>query len=315
MSMITTAVIGVGYLGKYHAEKYAALPSSDLVAVVDADEQIAREVAERCGCRALTDYRELLGEVEAVSVAVPTRLHYAITRDLLEHGCHVLVEKPITVTVAEAQELVDLARTRERVLQVGHLERFNPALLNLDRVSPSPVRFIESHRLAPYKPRGADVNVVLDLMIHDIDIILDIVRSDLARIDANGAKILGDAVDIANARLLFENGCVANVTASRVSTKTERKMRLFERDRYISIDFHNRILKVNCKGSNEAFPGIPEIISEEFVYERSDALMTEIEQFLASVAGGPPPLVSGEEGRRALDAAIRITELMQAETL
>ncbi len=313
MSKITTAVVGVGYLGRFHARKYAQLPDSQLVAVADIDPQAARAVAHELGVEALNDYRELLGRVDAVSIVVPTSLHYETTRDFLMHGSHVLVEKPVTRTVGEAQALIELAQVQGRILQVGHLERFNTAILDLDRVLNRPL-FIESHRLAPYKPRGTDVSVVLDLMIHDIDIILNIVRSDLARIDASGVPVLSDAVDIANARLVFENGCVANVTASRVSMKTERKMRVFQHDAYISIDFQDRVLSVHRKGTGEMFPGIPEIESEKFKYEDGDALKTEIECFLKTIRENGKPVVSGEDGKRALETATRITELVTGQS-
>ncbi|HEX2237504.1 MAG TPA: Gfo/Idh/MocA family oxidoreductase [Gammaproteobacteria bacterium] len=313
MSKITTAVVGVGYLGGFHAHKYTQLADSELIAVVDLDPMAARRTAARHGVEALQDYRELLGHVDAVSIVVPTSLHYKIARDFLDCGSHVLVEKPMTTTLDEAQALIDLARERRRILQVGHLERFNTAILDLDRVLDKPL-FIESHRLAPYKPRGTDVSVVLDLMIHDIDIILNIVRSDVKRIDASGVPVLSDAVDIANARLVFENGCVANVTASRVSMKTERKMRVFQRDAYISIDFQARVLLVQRKGAKEIFPGVLGIESEQFRYKDGDALKTEIALFLKAIQDGGTPVVSGEDGKRALETAIRITELVTGQT-
>jgi predicted dehydrogenase len=309
MSRITTAVVGVGYLGKFHAQKYAKVPESQLLAVVDVDPHAAQAAVRAADVRALTDYRELLGRVDAVSIVVPTRLHYEVARDFLSHGSHVLLEKPMTSTLDEAQDLIDLARRHRRILQIGHLERFNNAILDLDRVLDRPL-FIETHRLAPYKPRGTDVSVVLDLMIHDIDIILNIVRSDLARLDASGVPVLSDAVDIANARLVFKNGCVANVTASRVSQKTERKMRVFQHDAYISIDFQDRVLSVHRKGSGEMFPGVPKIENEQFRYEDGDALRTEIELFLKAIRENAEPVVSGEDGKRALETAIRITDLV-----
>jgi predicted dehydrogenase len=303
------AVIGVGYLGKFHAQKYAALPNADLVAVVDASPQQAATVAADCHCRALTDYRELLGRVDAVSIAVPTTLHYQVAKDFLEHGTHVLVEKPITTTVEEAAELNRIARERGVILQVGHLERFNAALLDLADRTMAPL-FIESHRLAPFKPRATDVNVVLDLMIHDIDIILDMVRSPVSSLAASGAQVLSQAVDIANARIEFENGCVANVTSSRVSMKTERKMRIFQKNAYISVDFQNRGLAIHRVGEGEMFPGVPEITSEESFFEESDALKSEIIAFLDAIEQGTPVIVSGEDGQRALETAIRITDLV-----
>ncbi len=312
MSKITTAVIGTGYLGKFHAQKYAQLPHSELLAVVDNNPQTARSIADQHGVKALTDYRELLGEVEAVSIVVPTSLHFEVAQAFLEHGSHVLVEKPITATVEQAQKLTDLARAQQRVLQVGHLERFNKAILDLDSFLHQPL-FIESHRLAPFKPRGTDVSVVLDLMIHDIDIILTIVGSPLAKIEANGAAVLSDAVDIANARLQFENGCVANVTASRISLKTERKMRIFQLDAYLSVDFQNRELAIHRKGQGEMYPGIPDIDSKQMRYEEGDALKTEIELFLKAIEEGSEPIVSGEDGKQALQAAIEITRMLSKQ--
>ena len=310
MSKLKTAVIGVGYLGKFHADKYAALENSDLIAVVDADVQIGRAIADKHGVKALTDYHELLGKVDAVSIATPTTTHHQIARDFLEHNCHVLIEKPITVTVDEADDLIELALSHERVLQVGHLERFNAALMDLGDTLETPT-FIESHRLAPFNPRAIDVNVILDLMIHDIDIILDIVKSDIKEMRASGTPVLTGSTDIANVRLEFENGCVANVTASRVSTKTERKMRIFQQNAYISVDFHNRVLNIYKKGDKEMHPGIPEIIGEESTYDNSDALKLEIIAFLDAIQQGKPVLVSGEDGRRALDAAIQISALLK----
>jgi len=310
MSKLKTAVIGVGYLGKFHAQKYAALPNSELVAVVDANADTAKEIGDQHGVRALTDYHELLGTVDAVSIAAPTTLHHQIARDFLEHNCHVLIEKPITVTVDEADDLIELALANELIIQVGHLERFNAALVNLGDTLKAPT-FIESHRLAPFNPRATDVNVVLDLMIHDIDIILNIVKSDIREMRVSGTPVLTPSTDIANARIEFESGCVANVTASRVSAKTERKMRIFQHDAYISVDFHNRVLNVYKKGEKEMLPGIPEIVSEESTYENNDALNLEIIAFMDSIQNGTPVIVSGEDGRRALDAAIRISSLLK----
>ncbi|CAI8911027.1 Gfo/Idh/MocA family protein [Methylocaldum szegediense] len=311
MSALKCAVVGVGYLGKFHAEKYAALPDCELVAVVDTDPATAQTVAEKTACQALTDYRELLGRVDAVSIVVPTSLHHQVAKDFLIAGAHVLVEKPITVTVAEADELVRIAEEKCLTLMVGHLERFNAALLALDLTEDKPI-FIESHRLAPFKPRANDVSVVLDLMIHDIDIILDLVDCEVDRIDAKGVPVLTGDIDIANARISFKNGSVANVTASRVSQKVERKMRLFMPKAYISVDFQNRVLTRHRKGEGEMFPGIPEIVSEESVFENGDALMEEIKHFVACIRNRREPLISGHAGRRALATATEITRLLNA---
>jgi predicted dehydrogenase len=308
MKKLKCAVIGTGYLGKFHAEKYATLSDCELVAVVDINEQAAQTVAEKHGARALTDYASLLGTVDAVSIVVPTTLHYQVAKDFLNAGVHVLVEKPITVTVAEADELIAIAKEKNLILQVGHLERFNPAVLGLDKEE-KPL-FIESHRLSPFNPRANDVSVVLDLMIHDIDIILALVDSEIERIDASGTPVLTQGTDIANARLTFKNGCVANVTASRISMKMERKMRMFRPSSYISVDFQNRVLSKYQTGTKEMFPGVPEIISEESTFDSADALLEEIKHFVNCIHTGDNPLVSGVAGRRALATAIQITQLL-----
>ncbi|MDP3009408.1 MAG: Gfo/Idh/MocA family oxidoreductase [Methylococcales bacterium] len=308
MKKLKCAVIGTGYLGKFHAEKYALLPDCELVAVVDINQEAAQSVADKHGAEALTDYSSLLNTVDAVSIVVPTTLHHQVAKDFLNAGVHVLVEKPITVTVAEADELIAIAAAKNLILQVGHLERFNPAVLGLDKEE-KPL-FIESHRLSPFNPRANDVSVVLDLMIHDIDIILALVDSEIERIDASGTPVLTQGTDIANARLTFKNGCVANVTASRISMKMERKMRLFRPSSYISVDFQNRILSKYQTGTKEMFPGVPEIISEESTFDSADALLEEIKHFVNCIHTGDNPLVSGVAGRRALATAIQITQLL-----
>jgi predicted dehydrogenase len=308
MKKIRCAVIGVGYLGQFHAEKYACLPNAELVAVVDASSSRAEEVAAKVGgVRAFTDYRQLLGMVDAVSIVVPTQLHHEVARAFLDHGVHVLLEKPITTTLAEADDLVALAAERRVVLQVGHLERFNPVIMALDGVLNRP-GFIESIRIAPFKPRGTDVNVVLDLMIHDIDIIQHLVGSPVKQINSIGAPVFTEEEDIANARILFENGCVANVTASRISFKSERRMRIFQPDAYINVDFQNKKVAIFRKGEGEMVSGVPNVAMEEKVFEQSDALYAEIEAFLSSVATGRPAVVTGEDGRRALETALMINK-------
>ncbi len=307
MGKIRAAVVGVGYLGKFHAEKYAQIPEAELVAVVDTDREKREELAQRLGTEAVADHREILDRVDAVSIAVPTRYHHAVARDFLERGIHVLLEKPITTTLAEADDLIRIASAKKLVFQVGHLERFNPAVLALDAVLNGP-RFVESIRIAPFKPRGTDVNVVLDLMIHDIDIIRTIVGSDVREIRAVGAPVFTGEEDIANARIEFGNGCVANVTASRVSFKSERKMRIFQADAYIIVDFQNRKLVVVRRGEGEAMPGVPNVRVDEQGFEASDALLEEIRSFVRSVAAGSPPKVPAEDGRAALEIALRINQ-------
>lgn len=310
MNKLKCAVIGSGYLGKFHAEKYAALAPCDLTAVVDTNEQTAQHLAAKYNTRALVDYRALLGEVDAVSIVTPTKLHYQVAADFLKAGSHVLVEKPITTTVAEADELIALAKQRQVVLQVGHLERFNPAVTGLDQAE-KPL-FIEAHRLSPFNTRANDVSVVLDLMIHDIDIILALVDSPIKHIAASGTAVLTQATDIANARLSFASGCVANVTASRISMKTERKMRLFGPSSYVSVDFQGKVLTKYKTGEQEMFPGVPQIVNEESVFTDCDPLAAEIKHFIDCIQTGKNPLVSGVAGRRALQTAIEITDLLEA---
>jgi predicted dehydrogenase len=307
MAKIRAAVVGVGYLGRFHAQKYSQVAGCELVAVVDSRAEARGQVAAELGVPGLADHRELLGKVDAVSVVTQTPAHFAVARDFLESGAHVLVEKPITETQAEAVALIELARSRQRILQVGHLERFNAAILGAEPYLTQP-RFIECHRLAPYRERGTDVNVVLDLMIHDIDIVQTIVDSPIASIDAIGTTVFSDEIDIANARITFENGCVANATASRVSLKTERKMRVFEDDAYLSMDLQQKILTVIRKREGPVAAGQLPVTIEERNFDQGDALKAEIESFLSSIQTGKPPVVTGEAGLRALDTAMRITE-------
>ncbi len=302
-----TAVIGVGYLGRFHAQKYASLTGSTLVGIADPSESARSSVGAELGVPAHADYRELLGKVDAVSIATPTASHYEVAKAFLEAGAHVLVEKPMTVTVAEAESLIGTARQAQRVLQVGHLERFNSAVQAVQPVLRVP-RFIESARLAPFKQRGTDVNVVLDLMIHDIDLILSIVRSPAVSVDAIGSSVFSGEIDIANARLRFANGCVANATASRVSLKTERKLRLFQDDAYVSIDLQQKILTVIRKGDGLGADGMPRVDIEENNFEQGDALKDEICAFLHAAATGGAAPVSGEDGLLALRTAVSITE-------
>ncbi|MFK7814809.1 MAG: Gfo/Idh/MocA family oxidoreductase [Gammaproteobacteria bacterium] len=309
MSEIRTAVIGVGYLGRFHAQKYSELKNSRLLGVVDTDFESAQKVASEVGCKAYTDYHDILGEVDAVSIVVPTDLHYQVTADFLKHSTHVLVEKPITTTVDQADELIALANSNNCILQVGHLERFNPAILAMENEI-SDIRFIESHRLAPYNPRGTEVSVILDLMIHDIDIILDLVNSEVEKIDASGTPVLSNDFDIANARIVFKNGCVANVTASRVSNKTDRKMRIFKNDAYLSVDFQNRELATYKRGNGEMYPGVPNIDIQKDNFDKSDALMAEIDHFLTCIETNSTPKVTGQDAKQALLTAIQISELL-----
>jgi predicted dehydrogenase len=311
MEKIRAAVVGVGYLGRYHAQKYAQLPDCSLVGVVDSQAEAAARVAAEVQAPAYGDFRELLGKVDAVSVVTPTPTHYDIARAFLEAGAHVLLEKPITETTAQAERLIGVARECGRVLQVGHLERFNPAILAAEALLTRP-RFIECHRLAPFKERGTDVNVVLDLMIHDIDLVQMIVGSPVASLEAIGTPVFSAEIDIANARLRFDSGCVANVTASRVSLKTERKLRVFRDDAYLSIDLQQKILTVIRKREPPASEGQLPVQIEEQSFDQGDALLAEIQSFIAAIRGERQVLVGGEDGLRALRTAIAITQCVQA---
>jgi predicted dehydrogenase len=312
MKKYKCAVIGVGYLGRFHAEKYASIDGAELVAICDTDEKRCIEIADKLEVPAVFNYRELKGKVDAVSIVTPTVTHYDIAKFFLENNVHILLEKPITKTVAEAESLISLARKNKLILQVGHLERFNNVLKEVGHLIKEP-RFIESHRLAMYNPRGTDVNVMLDLMIHDIDIIQCLVKSPIKKIHANGASILTDKTDIVNARIEFENFCVANVTASRVSLRNERRMRIFQHDAYITFDLDKKHVSLHYKGDEEMFPGVQEIISKEQTFEKGDALKDEIASFIDSIRHNKPPLVTGEDGKNALATAIKITHLVNSQ--
>jgi predicted dehydrogenase len=311
MSKIRAAVVGVGYLGRFHAQKYAQLPACELIAVVDGRAEVRDAVAAEVKTRALSDYRELLGQVDAVSVVTPTSAHFEIADAFLAAGAHVLVEKPITETPQQARALIATAAKGKRILQVGHLERFNAAILAAEPHLSTP-RFIECQRLAPFKERGTDVNVVLDLMIHDIDLVQSLAGSEIVSIDAVGTPVFSGEIDIANARIRFANGCVANTTASRVSLKTERKLRIFEDAAYISLDLQQKILTLIRRKEGAPLAGQLPVTIEEANLEQGDALKSEIEAFLECIRNDRKPIVSGEDGLRALETAIRITEQVHA---
>lgn len=307
---IRVGVVGVGYVGHHHARIYSELPGVELVGVVDIDETRLQEVGARYRLQLCRDYRELLKRVDAVSVAVPTLLHYPIAKEFLECGVDVLVEKPIAQSLAQADELVEIARVDDRIFQVGHIERFNGAVQALEAVVKSP-GFIECHRLGPFAHRNTDVDVVLDLMIHDIDIVLNLIKSPVTAVTAVGVPVISDQVDIANARLQFASGCVANLTASRVSVERVRRVRIFQRDTFISLDYSQQEIAVyhripGAKGT--AAPATPAIVKEDIPIDKAEPLRVEIESFIECVRARKRPLVSGEEGRDALKVASQIVE-------
>ncbi len=318
LGAVRTAVVGVGYLGRFHAQKYARLPEANLVSVVDIDSQRAREVAKEVKTRALTDYRDLIGKVDAVSIVTPTPQHFAIARELLSAGVHVLVEKPMTTSLEEADELIATAKNSGSILQVGHLERFNSAFTAIRPRLRDPM-FVEAHRLALFNERGLEVDVILDLMIHDIDIVLNIIDAPLKDIHASGVSALSHLPDIASVRMEFENGAVANLTASRISIKSMRKLRIFQENCYFSADYAKKRAYAVYREAESGEDGFPQLSMEEFEITEKDSLEEEIGAFLRSVSTGVRPEVDGEHGRRALAVALeisnRIDEQMRAKRI
>lgn len=321
MKKVRVGVAGTGHLGNLHTKMFAQIPAVDLVGVFDADKHKSAKVASEHGTRAFDDLDGLLAGVDGLSIATTTTTHYEVALRALERGIHVFIEKPITETIEQAKNLVELAAAKDLAIQVGHIERFNPAILALEQYKLRPL-FIESHRLAQFNPRGSDVAVVLDLMIHDIDLILSLVQSPVTAVDANGVAVVSDSEDIANARLQFENGCVANVTASRISQNKMRKMRLFQNDAYISIDFSQGLAEV-FRLVDEGDPNIKPTMmlgkidqgtrKRMIVYEQPEvkevnALKYELELFATAVLDGSQPAVSGRDGLQALEVAQQIMQ-------
>jgi predicted dehydrogenase len=329
LNKIKVGVIGVGHLGRLHVQNYKLISDVEIVGIYDVDFKRVQEVANEFQVKAFDNLEPLLEQIEVASIVVSTTNHFDITQACLERGIHCLVEKPITGTLSEADRLIQISNEKHLILQVGHIERFNPAIVALNDVELHPM-FIESHRLASFNPRGTDVAVVLDLMIHDIDIILHLVKSPVTKIDASGVAVVTDEVDIANARLGFANGCVANITASRISQKKMRKMRLFQRNAYIGIDFLQKFSEIyQLVDSNQAkiqpnqipiefgqlnqYGKLKKITYERRQIEEANALKMELESFLNSVKTGKRPAVSGVDGREALRVAIQITEMIKSQ--
>ncbi len=307
MDKIKVGVVGVGYLGQFHAEKYAKMDGVELVGVVDIDSTRAREIAKRHRTQPFFQHSDLYDKVQAVSIAVPTSSHYSIAKDLLLRGIDVLLEKPISKTLEEADELIHLAESKDLILQIGHLERFNGAMLALEGMVQDPV-FIESNRLGPFSMRGTEVDVVLDLMIHDLDIILSWVQSKVKWLHPVGIPVLTPHIDIANVRVEFENGCTANLTASRVSRERMRKIRLFQPKGYLSIDFLTQKVIYAAKKEEAEEGKLPKIVVRKIPVKKVDSLKMEVESFLQSVRDRRPPRVTGREGKQALDVALQIIQ-------
>ena len=302
---IKVAVIGTGKLGSRHAEMYSKLPGVKLVGVCDVVESRAIETAIDCKTQAFSDYRKLLTEVDAASIVVPSHKHYEISKDFLQHGVNLLIEKPITTTLAQADKLLTLAKKNKVIVQVGHIERFNPAIRAIKSIIKSP-RFIECHRLGPYDPRIAGVGVTLDLMIHDIDIVLDLVRSPIESVDAAGAFILSKTEDIANARIRFKNNSVCDLTASRVTTDVIRKIRIFQDNAYISLDYVTQEALIYKRENGF-------IQHKKIDIQKNNSLKEELSSFIDCVRTKKEPLVSGAEGRAALALALQISQQIQQD--
>jgi predicted dehydrogenase len=302
MNELRVGVVGVGHIGSNHARLYAELDSAELTAVYDVDLARGRHIASKCRAAAAQSLEEFIEMVDAASIATPTNTHYEIAKNLLEHGKHLLVEKPITESTAHASELAELAAQHKLILQVGHVERFNPVLSALEERLTHP-RFIEAHRLSPYPNRSTDIGVVLDLMIHELEIILHLVRSPVKSIDAVGVPVLSRSEDIANARLRFENGCVANVTSSRISPEQLRKIRVFQEDAYLSLDYQNQTGEIYRRVDGK-------IARAEVEIEPGEPLKRQLTAFIECAKTGRQPKVSGYEATAALELAVEITKQM-----
>ncbi|HET7318219.1 MAG TPA: Gfo/Idh/MocA family oxidoreductase [Nitrospirota bacterium] len=302
MTKLRVGVVGVGYLGRFHAEKYAAFPDVELVGIVDPDLPRIGQIADTLRTRAFTDPLKLLGQVDAVSIVVPTILHYRIARPFLEQGVHVLLEKPVTVTLEQADDLIGLAAKKGLILQVGLIERFNPAVTAVRPLIKSP-RYLTAERSAPFTVRCTDVSVVLDLMIHDLDIVTDLAGSRPKEVSAAGAAVITGEIDMASARIVFENGCIADVVASRVSDEKKRMLRVFEGGSVYHSDYQSQTASVSRKGTGP----VPELSAQTLTGTgKRDTLADELRAFVESVRTGTMPMVSGAEGRRALALATAI---------
>jgi predicted dehydrogenase len=307
------AVIGAGRLGTLHARKYAAIPGIKLTHVVDVDAARAGSVAAEFGAQALADYRSLVGKIDLVTVASPGVTHHEIASAMLSAGIDVLLEKPMAATLAQARDLARLAAETGRVLQIGHLERFNPAVVHLHSIISKP-RFVECHRLAPFTERGTDVDVVLDLMVHDLDVIMSVAPSEVASLEAIGVAILTDRVDLANARIRFTSGLIANLVTSRVSARRERKIRFFQPDAYISVDYESRGIQIYRKTPPAAGAQFPTISAEQIEFGEGDPLADEVNAFVIAVRTRATPAVSADDGLRVMELTERIKEVMLTDS-
>ncbi len=307
MSKLKVAVIGAGYLGEFHTQKYIASKSVDLVGIVDISKERCKEISVKYNIQTYNSYKDIIDEVDAVSIVVPTNLHYKIAKYFINNGKHILIEKPFVNKVNEGNMLKKLSQERKTILQIGHIERFNKAFIKLKSKIKNPI-FIECNRISPFKVRGTEVDVIMDLMIHDLDIIMSLNKSRINNIQANGASVLTKKTDIANARITFEDGCVCNLSASRISEKIERKMRLFQKNSYFSLDYQTCELDSYIKLREE---GVTKIKRSKDIFSENDSLAEEIKSFIQCVKNKKEPIVNAIDGINALKYATRISNLIK----
>ena len=307
MSKVKIAVIGIGYLGEFHAQKYKANKSVELVGIVDVNKQRCGQISKKIGVKAYNDYKSIIDHVDAVSIVVPTHLHYKIAKYFINNKKHVLIEKPFTSSVKEARSLRKISEEKKIILQIGHLERFNQAFVKLSNNVKNPL-FIECNRISPFKIRGTEVDVIMDLMIHDIDIAMTLNKSKIKNIQASGISVLTDKTDIANARIVFEDDCVCNLSSSRISDKIERKMRVFQKNSYFSLDYQNSSLDSYKKVKNNS---IVSIEKTQVAFSQNDSLNDEIESFIGCIRNKNKVVVSSTDGINALKYALKISNLIK----
>tara|TARA_B100000767_G_scaffold45957_1_gene40502 strand:+ start:28 stop:954 length:927 start_codon:yes stop_codon:yes gene_type:complete len=307
MSKVKIAVIGIGYLGEFHAQKYKANKNADLIGVVDTNMQRSEEISNKIGVKSYNDYKSIINQVDAVSIVVPTNLHYKIAKFFIENKKHVLIEKPFASNAAEARKLKKISEKNKTILQIGHLERFNKAFVELKDKVKNPL-FIECNRISPFKIRGTEVDVIMDLMIHDLDIIMSINKSKIKNIQASGISVLTSKTDIANARIVFEDNCVCNLSSSRISDKIERKMRVFQKNSYFSLDYQNSSLGTYKKIKNK---NVVSIEKKENSFPQNDSLKDEIDSFVKCIKNNKKAVVDASDGLNALTYALKISNLIK----
>ena len=307
MSKVKIAVIGIGYLGEFHAQKYKANKNADLIGIIDTNKQRSEEISNKIGVKSYNDYKSIIDQVDAVSIVVPTNLHYKIAKFFIENKKHVLIEKPFASNTAEARKLKNISEKNQTILQIGHLERFNKAFVELKDKVKNPL-FIECNRISPFKIRGTEVDVIMDLMIHDLDIIMSINKSKIKNIHASGISVLTNKTDIANARIVFEDNCVCNLSSSRISDKIERKMRVFQKNSYFSLDYQNSSLGTYKKIKNKNAVSIEK---KEKSFPQNDSLKDEIDSFVKCIKNNKKAVVDASDGLNALTYALKISNLIK----